>query len=70
MKNIVLKFDSKVVAGFLIHGAITSLVQDSMGKEAYLKSVTEHWVSAWVTVPFALVSLLIAVWIWYLAEAA
>ena len=42
------------VHGFLCHWAITSLIQDSMGKEAYIENVQSNWIDGSVTIPLAI----------------
>ena len=46
-------------AGLLIGSAFRSLEQDIVGKEAYLKIVDAGWISAWITVPVAILWLTI-----------
>ena len=45
-------------AGWIAESAIKSLFQDMQGKEDYLKMIEYGWLSAWYTVPLALVLLL------------
>jgi hypothetical protein len=49
--------------GVITYGAVTSLIQDSMGKEEYLRRVETGWIDASITVPIALLALLY-VFIW------
>ena len=44
-------------AGVLCYSCIISLFQDFMGIERYIKFVNAAWVSAWYTVPLALIGL-------------
>lgn len=47
-------FDTEFVWGMYAAFAVTSLTQDSFGREGYAQWVLEHWVSGWCTVPLAL----------------
>lgn len=51
---------SKFWSGWLACGAVTSLGQDYVGKEAYIKLVEAGWIDPVYTVPLALFLLLIA----------
>lgn len=43
------------LAGIIFHSATRSLYEDLLGKERYLRMVDVGWMSAWITVPIALV---------------
>jgi hypothetical protein len=45
--------------GFMTFGAIFSLSQDFVGQEAYLEHVQNHWTSWKISVPVALVALVL-----------
>lgn len=51
-------------AGYLTCIAFESLRQDIMGKEKFLQWANEHWISAWITVPEAILLLIIAMLIY------
>jgi len=44
--------------GVIAYGAWTSLIQDFMGKEEYLRRVETGWIDAGITVPIALIALI------------
>lgn len=44
--------------GFVACWAVTSLIQDYIGKEAYLKKIEEGWIDASITVPIAITVLM------------
>lgn len=48
------------VAGMLMVTAIRSLMQDAMGKEDYIASIQYIWVEWYISVPVAVVLLLLA----------
>jgi hypothetical protein len=48
------------VAGWLVSSSIDSINQDLMGKEKFLHVASALWLSAWITVPLALIGLVIA----------
>lgn len=48
-------------AGFVMALALHSLYQDALGRDRYIESVRVGWVSAWVSVPLALLALLLSV---------
>lgn len=50
----------KFIAGFLACSAIRSIEQDIVGKEAYIQLINYAWVSAWYTVPLAVLMLVVA----------
>ena len=50
----------KFAAGFLTFGAIQSLQMDCLGMEGTIRSIVNHWLPAWVTVPLAVVALIVA----------
>jgi hypothetical protein len=59
---------TKFFAGSIFTLSVLSLVQDFMGKEAYIEHVTNNWASAWITVPLALVLLVYSICIAYAKE--
>ena len=50
-------------AGYLLQSATTSLWQDALGKQAYIKAVNDCWIDAHVTVPFAVCTIIFAMFI-------
>lgn len=44
-------------------GALNSLYQDFLGKDKYLKMADAGWLDPWITVPLALIFLVIVVMI-------
>ena len=48
------------ISGFISFWAIRSLWQDAIGQEAYIQSCRDHWADPTVTVPLAVILLLIA----------
>jgi hypothetical protein len=55
-------------AGVLSAMCIESLIQDSMGRDAFARYVQEHWTTAWVSVPVALFGLAVAVLVYCLGS--
>lgn len=53
------------IAGCLMDSAFRSLIQDIHGKESYIRMIDASWISAWYTVPIALMVLAIAVKLFY-----
>ena len=51
-------------AGILFESALKSIQQDIHGKEAYLKIVDAGWVSAWITVPMAIIFIIFAIFLY------
>lgn len=51
------------MGGMFMYMGVMSLMQDCMGKEAYLASANENWVSGVYSVPGALVLVVLAAWI-------
>ncbi len=56
---------NKIMVGFWV-GVLTtiaceSLIQDAMGRDAFVQYVQTHWVAGWVSVPIAIVALVVAV---------
>ena len=49
------------LAGWLAATAINSLNQDALGKEAYMKLTDLCWRSGYITVPLAIMVLLVAI---------
>jgi hypothetical protein len=45
--------------GVFAHAAYYSLMQDFVGQKNYMKLVQERWISAWITVPLAIIALLV-----------
>lgn len=58
-----------LVAGCIGHAAIISLIQDIYGKEKYLAVVNAGWLSAWITVPLAIFTLVISLFLWAASNA-
>ena len=54
-----------IVSGALFYACITSLYQDIYGKGRYLAMVEDYWVDAWITVPLAIVVMILVVSIWH-----
>lgn len=50
----VAKTGSLFWVGWVASGAVTSLLQDIIGKRRFLAYESAHWWSSWVTVPLAL----------------
>ncbi len=48
-------------AGYLFCSALNSLRQDVYGKEKYIAMCQAGWLSAWITVPLALMAILLAI---------
>jgi hypothetical protein len=61
--NIEFSISKKFVAGFLTCSAVRSLQQDYWGRDETIRHVVNDWVTAWWTVPAALVCLGLAVWL-------
>lgn len=51
------------LSGYLMSSAFRSLYEDLMGKERFLKLVDIGWISAWFTVPLAVLMLLASFWL-------
>lgn len=51
-------------AGFVMYPCLSSLHQDALGKDAYVRLVSDAWISGWWTVPIALVALSACAWIY------
>jgi uncharacterized membrane protein len=49
--------------GAIVTINVLSLVEDAMGKERYLKFVSEHWATSTYTVPTAVFLLVVAVFV-------
>lgn len=49
-------------AGMFMTLAIHSFYQDYYGKEAYIKHISENWTSAYISVPLAIIFIIVA-WI-------
>lgn len=48
------------VTGWMVCWGVLSLAQDLVGKETYIKLAQEHWVPGYVSVPIAIINLLLA----------
>lgn len=55
---------SRFWIGFLSCSCLYSLAQDALGKEEYLRLIEEHWVSGVVSVPLAVLGLIVATWMY------
>jgi hypothetical protein len=51
------------MAGWIMHSCFTSLIQDFIGKEKYLKMTDENWIDKAVSIPFAIVGIIIALFL-------
>ncbi len=56
-------------SGLFLSTAIRSLLQDSVGLEGYIEHLRNHWVDASITVPLALVLLVVTVAMYVMASA-
>jgi hypothetical protein len=54
--------DYGFLAGVLTISAVNSLVQDYHGKEGYIKWISEHWWSAYYSIPLAILFIIFS-WI-------
>lgn len=52
---------NKFYAGGLFTVCILSLLQDFIGKEQYIEMVQNYWVSAWISIPLALICIVCAI---------
>lgn len=52
---------SEFVCGVVATASVYSLIQDYMGREAYVKWASENWVSGWYTVPLAVFVLVFSI---------
>ena len=50
-------------SGILACLAISSLFQDYFGKVAYIEHINNHWVSWTITVPMAIIMLIVGAWL-------
>lgn len=55
------------VLGCLATGAAMSLYQDALGLDAYIALAREHWINPAISVPCAVVSLVVVVAVYALA---
>lgn len=55
-----MKRTSYIWVGFLVSGAVDSLIADARGLEGHLAHVREHWVDARITLPLAIAALVAA----------
>jgi hypothetical protein len=51
------------MAGWIMHSCINSLAQDFLGKEKCLKMIDENWIDKAVSIPFAIVGIIIALFL-------
>lgn len=51
----------RVMSGYLLGAAFTSLYQDFLGREKYIQMVEAHWVDSSFSVPVALLMIVVAV---------
>ncbi len=49
------------IAGWLFSSCLSSLYQDALGKDKYMALMNLAWLSGWITVPLAIVGLLVVV---------
>lgn len=54
----------KFWAGVLTHMATISLYQDFHGKQGYIDLIRKNWIDASITVPFALILIVIAIYLY------
>ena len=52
-----------MMGGWILCNSVTSLQQDAIGKEAYLRMANDGWISASITVPLAIFFGLLAIWL-------
>ena len=52
----------KVIGGWTLAFAVVSLRQDYLGKEAYIRYAQENWIDPSITVPWALISLILGIY--------
>lgn len=50
------------LCGGLVYAALTSLIQDYYGKEDYIRSIEEYWVDPVITVPGAIILLVVGLY--------
>ena len=64
--NEIRKFDlESFTIGILVLANITSLTEDIMGKEVYFAFASASWVPAYVSIPIAIISILLVIFILY-----
>lgn len=63
MDNSTISLSKKFVAGFLTCSAVRSLQQDYWGMEGTIRHVVNDWVSWRITVPLAILLLIVALWL-------
>lgn len=63
MKN--RKIEISFICGFVTALSLFSLYQDYLGLEGSIKCLTEHWVSGYVTVPLALITLTLSLFYYF-----
>jgi hypothetical protein len=51
------------LSGFLMSSAWRSLYEDFYGKERFLRIVDAGWISAWITVPYAVFLIFASFWL-------
>jgi hypothetical protein len=44
--------------GYLACACVSSLLQDLIGKEAYIQAVSKHWIDSSITLPLAVIGLI------------
>ena len=59
-----MKIANKYVAGIIMYSAVNSLYQDVIGKEGYIERISNGWISSWITVPLAILFLVVSVWLY------
>jgi hypothetical protein len=56
-------FIKLILGGWLLHSAADSLYQDALGKEQFMRLVDVTWIDPLITVPLAILTLLLAYWL-------
>lgn len=54
--------------GFIAHLCASSINQDLMGKEKYIKAVDLFWIDSSITLPFAIIILIIVLALFILGD--
>ena len=53
------RFKDGFMYGVCVFVLVQSLAQDAIGQSAYIAMISSSWLSGWITVPFAIISLLL-----------
>lgn len=56
---------NKFLAGAAFHSAIMSLFQDCIGKEGYIDIVNRHWIDPRISVPIALLIVVLSMMMFF-----